>query len=169
MARGYPGRVKRLLFGFVLGAVAGAFGYRYAMQEGGEDRLRQTKDQVVAGAGRAATDLKSRIGEFGTNSVEAIKEELERSGTVVREKAKSAGQSIVDAAANTRVTAAVKARLIADPGLPAFSINVDTTDGLVTLSGKVDSHEQLARAIKVALDTDGVRKVVSTLQVSVTK
>ena len=88
---------------------------------------------------------------------------------VVREKARTAGHSIADAAANARVTAAVKGRLVAEPGLSAFSINVDTTDGLVTLSGKVSSHDQVGRAVKLALDTDGVRKVVSTLQVSATK
>jgi osmotically-inducible protein OsmY len=29
----------------------------------------------------------------------------------------------------------------------------------------VESHEQVARAVKLALETDGVRKVISTLQI----
>jgi len=63
-------------------------------------------------------------------------------------------------------TLAIKTKLVAEPGLSALAINVDTTDGLVTLSGKVDSYEQIAKAVKLALDTEGVHKVISTLQVS---
>lgn len=161
--------MKRILLGFILGAAAGALGYRYATQTESQDQFRHTKDQVVAGAERVAGDLKKSVSEISTSSVEAVKEELARTGTVVREKAKSAGHSIADATVNTRTTAAVKARLMSEPGISSLSINVDTTDGLVTLSGKVDSHEQIARAVKIALDTDGVRKVISTLQVSATK
>jgi hyperosmotically inducible protein len=84
---------------------------------------------------------------------------------IVREKAKSAGQSIAGATANARITASIKTKLISEPGLSAFAINVDTTDGLVSLSGKVDSYDHVARAVKLALETEGVHKVISTLQV----
>src|SRR5207247_892601 len=94
-----------------------------------------------------------------------IKEELARTSMVVREKAKSVGAAISDATANTRTTAAIKAKLLAEPGLSSLNINVDTSDGLVTLSGTVSSHEQIAKAVRLALDTDGVVKVVSTLQI----
>jgi len=53
----------------------------------------------------------------------------------------------------------------ADTGLPAFSINVDTSDGVVTLSGTVSSHEEIAKAMKLAMESDGVHKVISILQV----
>jgi osmotically-inducible protein OsmY len=36
----------------------------------------------------------------------------------------------------------------------------------VTLSGRVESHDQVAKAVKLALETDGVHKVISTLQVN---
>jgi osmotically-inducible protein OsmY len=42
---------------------------------------------------------------------------------------------------------------------------VDTHENLVTLSGAVSSPEQVARAVNIAYNTEGVRKVVSTLQV----
>src|SRR6266542_3992536 len=63
----------------------------------------------------------------------------------------------------------IKTKLLAEPGLSALAINVDTTDGLVTLSGKVDSHEQIAKAVKLAMATEGVHKVISTLQVNAGK
>jgi hyperosmotically inducible protein len=158
--------MKRILFSFIVGVGVGAFGYWYVMEDVGRGRVKETRDQFKAEAGRVAGDLKTRIGELSEGGVEAVKEELARTGTVVREKARAAGQSIADTAANARTTGAVKARLVAEKGVPAFSINVDTTDGLVTLSGKVETPEQVARALQIALETDGVRKVISTLQLS---
>jgi osmotically-inducible protein OsmY len=42
---------------------------------------------------------------------------------------------------------------------------VSTTDGVVTLSGKVDSAQLVSRAMLLALETGGVRQVISTLQI----
>jgi hyperosmotically inducible protein len=69
------------------------------------------------------------------------------------------------AAANARITAAIKTKLVADSGLAAFKIDVDTTDGVVTLSGTVTSPEDIARAMKLAMEVEGVHRVVSTLLV----
>jgi osmotically-inducible protein OsmY len=57
------------------------------------------------------------------------------------------------------------AKLAADPDLSVFSISVATTAGRVTLSGTVASPELIGKATALALETDGVREVVSTLQV----
>ena len=46
---------------------------------------------------------------------------------------------------------------------------MDTNDGVVTLSGTVSSHEDIAQAMKLAIDTEGVHKVVSSLQVKQAK
>ncbi|HXG47641.1 MAG TPA: BON domain-containing protein, partial [Methylomirabilota bacterium] len=69
-----------------------------------------------------------------------------------------------DAAANARITAAIKGKYLREAGLAALNINVDTTDGLVTLSGTASSSEEIARATQLALETDGVHKVISTIQ-----
>lgn len=155
--------MKRMLFGFVLGLGTGVGGFWYLQQDAGRAQLAQAKSQVATNAHKVAAAIKDTLGDW---SVEDIREEMARSSMVVREKAKAAGHSIAGATANARVTAAIKAKLVAEPGLPAFSINVDTTDGLVTLSGKVSSHDHIAKAVKLSLETDGVHKVVSTLQVA---
>jgi hyperosmotically inducible periplasmic protein len=95
---------------------------------------------------------------------EQIKEELARSGRVIREKATKAGEAISDAATNTRISATIKTKLLQDTGLSALNIDVDTSAGVVTLSGTVSSPEQISRAMDLALQTEGVHKVVSTLQ-----
>jgi osmotically-inducible protein OsmY len=152
-----------MLLCFLLGIGAGAGGYWYLQQDAGKAQLAQAKSHVVTNAQKVAGTIRDTIAGW---SVDEIREEMARSSMVVREKARAAGQSIAGAAANARITAAIKTKLVAEPGLSAFNINVDTTDGLVTLSGKVDSHEQIAKAVKLALDSDGVHKVVSTLQIS---
>jgi len=152
-----------MLFCFLVGVCTGVGGYWYFQQDAGKAQLEHAKAQVVTNASRVVDTIKDKINEI---SVDDIQEELSRTGTVVREKAQQAGQSIAGVASNTRITATVKARLVAEPGLSAFNINVDTTDGLVTLSGKVESHAQVARAVEIAIKTDGVQKVISTLQIS---
>ena len=154
--------MKRMLVCFLLGAAAGAGGYWYFQQDTGKAHLAQARTQVVSGAEKVTGTIKDTIGEINVND---IKEELARTSMVVREKAKDAGQTIAGATANARTTLAIKSKLLAEPGLSALAINVDTTDGLVTLSGKVESHEQIAKAVKLAMETEGVHKVVSTLQV----
>ena len=97
--------------------------------------------------------------------VEAIQAELKRTGRVVRRKAVAASRELAEATSDARATAAIKAKLALDPRLSALDISVDTTDGRVTLAGRVDSPEDIARAIRLALEPDQVREVVSTIQV----
>lgn len=158
--------VKRLLIGFVTGVAAGVLGYWYFDRGPGQEHFGVARDRVLHEAGRAADNLKERFSGFATND---IREELARTGTVVREKAQAVGQAIGDATANARITAAIKAKLLAEPGLSSLQIHVVTSDGLVTLAGRVDTLDQLSRAVKLAVETDGVLKVISTLQVELAK
>ena len=98
-------------------------------------------------------------------SSDSIKDELSRTGQVVRKKAEEVGNKISDATADARITTTIKAKLVADPDLSAISISVTTTDGKVTLSGSVTSPDKIAKAIQLAMAVDGVKEVVSTIQV----
>jgi osmotically-inducible protein OsmY len=55
--------------------------------------------------------------------------------------------------------------LVANSDLSALKISVNTTGGVVTLSGSAPSTEAISKAMLLAMETDGVREVVSTLQV----
>jgi hyperosmotically inducible protein len=94
-----------------------------------------------------------------------MKDELARTGKIIREKAIQAGETIGDAAVDAGISTKIKAKLVQDAGLSAFRIDVDTNDRMVTLSGTVSSLEEIDRAMNLALETDGVRRVVSTLQI----
>jgi osmotically-inducible protein OsmY len=96
---------------------------------------------------------------------DSISDELKRTGRVIRDKTSQAGQAIKDATADARVTGAIKAKYVKDPDLSAWDIHISTTDGVVTLSGTVASADLIGKAMELALDTDGARQVISTLQV----
>lgn len=154
--------MKKFMFGLLLGLVAGAWGFWYYQQNQNRTTLEKAADSMIHGAEKVEKAIKDAVGEIRT---EDIKKELEKTSMVVREKAARAGEVLSGAAANARISSTIKAKLITEPTLSALTINVDTTDGLVTLSGTVSSHEQIAKAVRIALDTEGVTKVISTLQV----
>jgi osmotically-inducible protein OsmY len=70
--------------------------------------------------------------------------------------------SLVVACAKTTdagITGLVKTKLAADGKVSAAELNVDTTDGVVTLTGNIDSQEAKDQALKLARETSGVREV----------
>jgi hyperosmotically inducible periplasmic protein len=71
---------------------------------------------------------------------------------------KSAGPTINDATMTTRI----KAKLLADS---ITGTTVDTTNGVVTLTGAVGSDEEKAKAEKHAQETEGVKSVKNELVV----
>lgn len=66
------------------------------------------------------------------------------------------------------ITARVKTALMNDAQVPGAKINVQTTNGVVTMTGVVESKAQEMRAIEIARQTPGVRDVKSSLQVNST-
>ncbi len=74
---------------------------------------------------------------------------------------RTAGQTIDDAG----ITAKVKAALLAEKGVDGMRINVDTSQGNVTLSGKVPDQAQVQRATQVARGIEGVKDVDNKLTV----
>lgn len=94
-----------------------------------------------------------------------IKEELTRTGKVLRRSAREVGAAMASASADAAITGKIKAKYAVDRDLSAFGISVNTTDGRVTLAGHVRSTDQIGKVMLIALETDGVREVSSTLQV----
>jgi hypothetical protein len=65
------------------------------------------------------------------------------------------------------ITANVKSKLASDLGLSTVpNISVNSTNGVVTLSGQVDSADKRAKADAIAKGVPHVKSVVDNLQVS---
>ena len=67
----------------------------------------------------------------------------------------SAGEVIDDSIITTKV----KSSFVADSTVSALDISVETSQGVVNLTGIVDSEQQRQRAIQIAQETNGVRQV----------
>ena len=75
------------------------------------------------------------------------------------------GKSVGDAIDDATITTRVKTSLLNDPEVGGLRIDVDTFKGVVTLSGRVKTKEEEAKAIALARKIGGVTDVKSTLQV----
>jgi len=63
------------------------------------------------------------------------------------------------------VTGTVKTKLAADTHVKATEIEVQTSNGIVTLTGNVDSQEAKDTALRIARETSGVRDVKDMIAV----
>jgi hypothetical protein len=156
--------MRAFIVGFILGAVVLVVAVWYVHGGGNKGSMDDARDRVAAGAKNAEAATKNEMDKLGLTP-DNIRDELARSGKVIRRKSEAVGHAISDATADARITAAIKAKLLGDPDLSAVAISVSTTDGCVTLSGSASSPENIRRAMTLAYDTDGVTQVVSTLLV----
>ncbi|MBS0289628.1 MAG: BON domain-containing protein [Proteobacteria bacterium] len=71
-----------------------------------------------------------------------------------------------DTAITTNVKASfLKQKLFGDAAVSAFTISVETTNGVVHLTGTADNQAQVDRAVKLSKAVDGVKSVVPEVQI----
>lgn len=177
--------MKKAFFIFLIGAAAGAYGFYYLQQKkaASPDPVPKNstavkpepttdKDKTPSLSDRAINDVKAAKDAVAAKFAEwhltpdEISSELARTGQVVRTKAHAAGESIASTASNARIVTAIKAKYTLDNELSARAISVDCENGQVTLTGTVASPALIAKAVGLALDTDGVTHVKSLLTVA---
>lgn len=90
----------------------------------------------------------------------------ETAGKKIDQRMEQIGQKAGKAIDDTAITAAVKAGILAEPGLKVLKIDVDTKDGQVMLTGSADSAENVQRATQIATAIQGVKSVDNRLAVS---
>jgi hyperosmotically inducible periplasmic protein len=73
--------------------------------------------------------------------------------------------SATEALTDAGITARVKSTLLANPDVSGLRIDVDTRDGIVTLTGTVSSAAQKARAVELAGKIEHVIRVEDQLTV----
>ena len=128
----------------------------------GDPQIHVDGDQVDKNLEQAGDELKAGAREV-QEAVNEAGEALERGADRIEAEVGPVVQDVLDDAA---ITTRVKARLVADPDVNAFHIDVDTVDGRVTLNGKVATEHQKQEASELADRTEGVREVVNLIQVA---
>jgi hypothetical protein len=103
--------------------------------------------------------VSEKVDERVTNR---LKEEMEKQGKIVMNKP---AESSIPKLDNGRLSDLVKAKIAAEPMLSDASIKEDVKDGEVSLQGSAASYDQVARAMRLALECDATKTVVSTIQI----
>lgn len=120
--------------------LAAALGLVGCQQEGAAEKAGQKIDKAATAAG---------------NKLEGAKESMSQ-------RAEAAGDYLDDAA----ITAKIKAEILGDPALRVQQISVTTTDGVVKLTGVVDSQQSIDHAVQLARDNRNVKSVDSGLLIA---
>ena len=92
-------------------------------------------------------------------------------GTSVRKcrtEVKQATNTAANVVDNAALTTKVKAALLADELVKGTQINVDSNNGVVTLSGAVDSPAHMQKAEQIAKGVSGVTRVQNNLNAPTT-
>jgi osmotically-inducible protein OsmY len=75
------------------------------------------------------------------------------------------GKAVNDTIDDATITTRVKTSLLNDPEVGGLRIDVDTFKGVVTLSGRVKTKDEEAKALALARKIGGVADVKSTLKI----
>jgi hyperosmotically inducible periplasmic protein len=128
------------------------------------DKARAAQLARVPGVVRVENNLASR--EKATDKVKGT------AGTV-GEKTKKGAEKTKDALSKTGevitdgwITSRIKTKFMADEVMRASSIDVDTNDHVVTLTGAVPNAAARTKALALAKEVEGVKRVVDKLQVA---
>lgn len=98
--------------------------------------------------------------------VQAVHNELRlKPQSSTQEQAENAKQQAITMWQDLSITSAIKAQYIASEQLSAIDIDVDTSDGIVTLAGHVPSATAKKLAVEMAADHRHVVKVIDKLEI----
>jgi hyperosmotically inducible periplasmic protein len=68
-------------------------------------------------------------------------------------------------ASDSSITSKIKSKYLLEKGIKSFKVSVETKDGIVVLSGFVDTESAKTRAEQIAASVSGVKSVKSALVV----
>ena len=131
------------------------------------DQLRVKESAATSGTDLydSAKEKGERAGEkiedFGRTTVDKTEELGHDAADATKNAAKKTGEVVTDAS----LTAAVKTKFLADSQVKGLNIDVDTSNGVVTLNGHVSSQAEASKAVTIARNTDGVKRVINNLKV----
>jgi hyperosmotically inducible periplasmic protein len=117
----------------------------------------QVSEGVVHLAGTVDNDHERGLAEREAKSVDGVRQVIND----IRVGDPTGGQMADDAT----ITAKVKAKLAASAEINPFNVDVATSQGVVSLVGRVKTEEQKAEAERIARETEGVRGVRNLLEV----
>lgn len=120
----------------------------------------KTHDGVVTLSGFVATQDQAEKAVAVSQKIEGVKSVSDK--LHVKDSTK---ESVSGYAGDAATTSQIKAKLLADDIVPSRNVKVETTNGVVQLSGMVKTQAQSQRAEDIAKAIDGVKSVKNDLSV----
>jgi osmotically-inducible protein OsmY len=111
---------------------------------------------------KPAESAGKKIDQTATDAGKTIGAAVDKVGEKLTEQGAKTGAAIDDA----EITTKVKAAIFAEPGLKTLQISVDTVQGVVTLSGSVDTPANNETARSLAGAVSGVKEVRNQLVIT---
>ena len=124
------------------------------------------KDGIVTLSGEATSMAQKELTTEYAKDIDNVKE-VKNEMTVAKNPAKpeeTVGEKIDDAS----ITAQVKASLLSHRSTSALKTKVQTTDGVVTVSGIAKNAAEKSLVTKLVTDIDGVSSVVNNMTIATT-
>lgn len=119
-----------------------------------------TAKGVVTLSGFVGSQMQAERAVAVTTSVEGVKSVSDK--LHVKDEATHSVKAYIG---DTAITSKLKAMLLADDIVPSRSVTVETTNGVIQLSGTVKTQAQFDRAENIAKAIDGVKSVKNDLVV----
>ena len=135
---------KGLCIGVMLASLLGLAACKQDGPAGPAEKAGQKIDKAVDQAGKKIDQATEEAGK-----------KIEKAGQTLSDTSKKTGVYMDDAA----ITAKIKAEIASDPLLKVSEITVTTTNGMVKLTGLVDSSQSIDRALEI---TRSIKDVKST-------
>ena len=135
---------KRILVITGLSVVVGLTG---CQQEGSAEKAGQKLDRSMENAEQKVEQMTEKAGKELNEARKSVTDKTEAS-------------KYID---DSVITVNVKAAILNDPLLKVTQIKVTTVDGIVQLSGMLDSQESIDRAVEVARSQQDVKSVQNDL------
>jgi hyperosmotically inducible periplasmic protein len=121
------------------------------------------KDGVVILSGEAASQAQKELTTEYAKDVENVKE-VKNEMTVTKSPAEP-GETMGEKMDDASITAEVKSSLVSHRSTSALKTKVETTDGVVTLSGVAKNAAEKALVTKLVTDVNGVNSVINNMTI----
>ncbi|NOS72598.1 MAG: BON domain-containing protein [Verrucomicrobia bacterium] len=122
------------------------------------------KDGIVSLRGEASSQAQKDLTEEYAKDVEGVKE-VKNELTIVKTPAKPV-ETISEKIDDASITAQVKSSLMFHRSTSALKTKVETTDGVVTLSGIAKNAAEKSLVTKLVSDINGVNSVINNMTIA---
>jgi hyperosmotically inducible protein len=114
-------------------------------------------------ANRGSADAPESV--TGTSGAQVDVDRARGAGAKVGETVAEGANQLQRAATDAALTAKIKSKMALDDTVKAIDIDIDTTNGIVTLNGFVPDAQARDRAVQLARETEGVVSVDDRLTI----